>query len=63
MTMLQLGIVIFAVGFVLTGLATVTFKLRALANKPAWGGLTVPSGIVGVVALIIGVGLIGLTRM
>lgn len=61
--MRQIGIIFFVIGFVLLGVATLTFKLRALANKPAWGGLTLPSGLIGGTALVIGIALIGLTQM
>lgn len=59
--MLNIGIGIFVVGFILAGLATISFKIRAFANKPAWGGITLPVGLLGFFALIIGVIMIVVT--
>lgn len=58
--MLNIGIGIFVVGFILAGLATISFKVRAFANKPAWGGITLPFGLIGFIALIIGAIMIGI---
>jgi hypothetical protein len=60
--MLNIGIVIFAIGFIFAGIATISFRIRAIANKPAWGGVTLPFGIIGLVGLVIGVILIAITR-
>ena len=59
---LDFGIVIFAFGFVFAGLATISFKIRAIANKPAWGGITLPFGVIGFIALAIGVIIIAANR-
>ncbi|GEO67741.1 hypothetical protein [Levilactobacillus spicheri] len=55
-----IGIGFFIVGFILVSLATISFKLRAITNKPAWGGITLPSGLIGGIALVIGVIIIAL---
>lgn len=60
--MLNAGIVFFVIGVILAGIATISFKIRAIANKRAWGGITVPFGIFGAIALVIGVILIVITR-
>lgn len=60
--MLNIGIVIFAIGFIFAGIATISFRIRAIANKPAWGGVTLPLGIIGFISLVIGVILIAITR-
>lgn len=55
-----IGIGFFIVGFILVSLATISFKLRAITNKPAWGGITLPSELIGGIALVIGVIIIAL---
>jgi hypothetical protein len=60
--MTNIGIIIFVIGIVLAGIATISFRIRAIANKSAWGGLTLPCGLAGVLALIIGLILIVMNR-
>ena len=60
--MLTIGIEIFVIGVILAGIATANFKARAFTNKPAWGGITLPFGITGFIALVVGLIMIVLTR-
>ncbi len=55
-----LGLILIIVGIVFTGLSTGSFKLRALMNKKAWEGLTIPSLILGLVSLVLGAILLAL---
>ncbi|WP_318766424.1 hypothetical protein [Lactiplantibacillus carotarum] len=60
--MINIGIGLFGIGMILSGLATISFKIRALANKAAWGGITIPAGTVGLIALVIGLMIIIMNR-
>lgn len=61
--LLNIGIGIFAIGFIFAGIATISFKIRAIANKTAWGGITIPFGIIGFIALVLGTVMVAGTRM
>lgn len=52
--MMNIGIYIFIAGIVFSGIGGMSFRFRAITNKPAWGGLTSPFMILGIIALVIG---------
>lgn len=60
MDLIQIGIIIAAVGFAFAAIGTISFKVRAIANKKSWGGPTAPCLIGGFAIMIIGVLLIAL---
>ncbi|TEA85653.1 hypothetical protein PBMB05447_03170 [Bacillus thuringiensis F14-1] len=41
-------------GIVIMSLARINFKIRAFANKPAWGGFTLPLILIGFILFCIG---------
>jgi hypothetical protein len=41
-TLFMLSLLVLGFGVVLLSLSGISFKFRALCNKPAWGGATVP---------------------
>ena len=45
--MLNVSIAVFGAGAALLALSGISFKLRALMNKPAWGGKTLPLLTIG----------------
>ena len=53
-TVFNISIVVTLIGMVFLGLAGISFRLRALANKKAWNGLTLPFAIIGLPVLIVG---------
>lgn len=52
----QMSVIITIIGLFFLFLGRKIFKFRAITNKKAWGGFTLPLIIIGL--LIIGVGLI-----
>lgn len=50
--MFEIGVIGFCIGFVILGIATLNFRWRALRNKQAWNGITIPFTIVGLIVLI-----------
>ena len=40
--MTDVTIILSIAGIVIMSLARINFKIRAFANKPAWGGFTLP---------------------
>lgn len=51
---IMIGIVIFGAGVVLDAIGGLSFRLRAVMNKPAWGGLTGKVLVPGIILTIIG---------
>jgi hypothetical protein len=49
---MTIAVVMFFVGVGFLGLSSIIFILRALSNKPAWEGLTVPLLLVGLLIFI-----------
>jgi uncharacterized membrane protein (DUF485 family) len=45
--LLAISLLVLGFGIALLALSGISFKLRALLNKPAWGGVTVPSLLMG----------------
>jgi hypothetical protein len=46
-TLLAISLLVLGFGMALLAFSGLSFKFRALCNKPAWGGPTVPSLLVG----------------
>lgn len=55
---LNIGLIIFFIGLGLSAIGTLSFKLRAIANKKAWGGITLPAMILGIITTLISLGFI-----
>lgn len=51
--LLSLGLLVIA--FLFMGLAGTSFRIRAVLNKPAWGGLTKVFLMIGIIILMIGI--------
>jgi hypothetical protein len=52
------SLIVFFAGMLLAAAGTISFRFRAIANKKAWGGITLPAGLIGVFLLILGVTLL-----
>lgn len=50
---LIIGIILFLLGLGLSLLGKFSFKIRAIANKKAWGGSTLPMMIIGIITTLI----------
>ncbi|MDR2063440.1 MAG: hypothetical protein LBQ02_01440 [Candidatus Nomurabacteria bacterium] len=59
--MLIVSLVVFMIGAGFLSLAGITFRLRALLNKPAWGGATLPFLWLGLIFVIPGTLMVILT--
>ena len=46
---MTIAIVVFIVGLALLALSGLSFRIRAIANKPAWNGLTRPLLLFGLI--------------
>jgi len=51
--MFQFSVILTFVSFLFLGGASISFRVRALANKQAWGGKTVPFAIIGIILLVV----------
>lgn len=56
--MLTIAIIIFAASVIFLGLASIIFRIRAFANKPAWNGPVIPLGVIGFILLVVSLVLI-----
>ena len=56
--MFTVAIVVTFVGIAFLGLAGISFRIRAITNKKAWNGLTLPLAIIGLPILIAGMALL-----
>ncbi|MDZ4417300.1 hypothetical protein ORL59_27675 [Bacillus cereus] len=52
--MINLSAIIPITGIVIISLARINFKIRAVANKSAWGGLTLPLALIGLTLFLVG---------
>ncbi|MDR2157208.1 MAG: hypothetical protein LBO81_05465 [Clostridiales Family XIII bacterium] len=52
--MLVYSLIIFGVGVLFMALAGISFRIRAILNKPAWGGATIPCALLGLPIFIVG---------
>ncbi|HDR4605088.1 MULTISPECIES: hypothetical protein [Bacillus cereus group] len=52
--MINLSVILSITGIVIMSLARINFKIRAIANKPAWGGLTLPLVLIGIILFFVG---------
>ncbi|MFQ6178799.1 hypothetical protein ACLMJU_18380 [Bacillus paranthracis] len=52
--MTDVTIILSIAGIVIMSLARINFKIRAFANKPAWGGFTFPLILIGFILFCIG---------
>jgi hypothetical protein len=52
------SLIVFFAGMFFAAVGSTSFRFRAIANKKAWGGITLPAGIIGVFLLILGVTLL-----
>lgn len=55
---MQIAIIVAAIGIVFCAIAGISFKVRAIANKPAWGGITLKSAVLGVILLLTGLAVV-----
>jgi hypothetical protein len=46
-TLLAIALLVLGCGFASLALSGISFRFRALCNKPAWGGPTVPALLIG----------------
>ncbi|MDR2380733.1 MAG: hypothetical protein LBE08_06110 [Bifidobacteriaceae bacterium] len=51
---MTVALVIFGIGVLFLALAGIWFRVRAVANRPAWGGGTVPLAVIGLIFVIPG---------
>ncbi|MBP2098083.1 hypothetical protein [Enterococcus rivorum] len=51
--MLIFSLIFFFIGLALLAISGISFRIRALANKTAWGGITIPFALVGIPILLI----------
>lgn len=58
--LLGIGTVLFGVGIVFAAACGMSFRLRAVLNKPAWNGPTLPLLVLALVTLIPGLALMSL---
>ncbi|MDR2458314.1 MAG: hypothetical protein LBD41_07575 [Clostridiales Family XIII bacterium] len=49
------SLVIFGIGVFFLAIGSISFRVRAVANKKAWGGITLPFILIGIVLIIIGI--------
>lgn len=59
---MTVSLVVFGVGVALMAAGGVLFRVRAISNRPAWGGRVVPLFLVGLVIAIPGLVLVILNR-
>lgn len=53
-----LAIVVFVAGVLCLALGSISFRVRAIANKPAWGGATKPLLLAGILIFAAGLALL-----
>lgn len=51
--MLNFSLILFFIGVFFIGLSGASYRWRAFTNKKAWDGITIPSGIIGIVIFLI----------
>jgi hypothetical protein len=52
---MYVALAVFFIGAVLLGLCGISFRLRAITNKPAWNGATLPLLLMGLLFLVPGI--------
>lgn len=50
---MTVGIVLMFTGVFFLALSGLVFRFRAISNKQAWGGITIPSAIIGGIIFVI----------
>jgi hypothetical protein len=55
---LTVALAVFGVGVIFLALAAIWFRVRAIANRKAWGGGTVPLALIGLALFAVGLVLI-----
>jgi hypothetical protein len=50
--MFEIGVVATVAGAIMLILARISFKFRAILNKSAWGGATLPLVVIGIIITI-----------
>lgn len=51
---LNIGVILFSVGIIFSILGGIIFKFKAIANKKAWSGITIPCFVIALVTIIPG---------
>ncbi|MDR2381811.1 MAG: hypothetical protein LBE08_11705 [Bifidobacteriaceae bacterium] len=52
---LTAAIIVFGIGAALLAVAGIVFRVRAIANRKAWDGATVPLAVIGLIVTLVGV--------
>jgi hypothetical protein len=55
---LVISLAVFGVGALFLALAGIMFRIRAIANRKAWDGGTVPLTVIGLIVAAVGLALI-----
>ena len=57
-TFLAISLVVLFIGIALIAIGGISFRVRAITNKPAWNGITKPFILVGIAIFIVGIVLV-----